>query len=63
MKSENVKQDGEELAGLEQGGESEQIGQQLNNMVEHMKVKGDVEGSTVYKGFELSRPPCSSARS
>ena len=54
---------GAELAGLEQGGESEQIGQHLNNMVEHMKVKRDAEGSTVYKGLELSRPPCSSARS
>ena len=53
MMSEIVKLVGEELAGLEQDDESEQIGQHFNNTVEHMKVKRDAEGSTVYKGLEL----------
>ena len=53
MMSEIVKLVEEELAGLEQGDESEQIGQHFNNTVEHMKVKRDAEGSTVYKGLEL----------
>ena len=41
--SEIVKLVWEELAGLEQGDESEQIGQHFNNTVEHMKVKRDTE--------------------
>ena len=53
MMSEIVKLVEEELAGLEQGGESEQISEHFNNTVEHMKVKRDAEGSTVYKGLEL----------
>merc|ERR1719228_700940 len=44
---------GEELSGLEQGDESEQIGQHFNNTVEHMKAKRDAEGSTFYKGLKL----------
>jgi len=53
MMGEIVSLVGEELSGLEQGDESEQIGQHFNNTVEHMKMKRDAEGSTFYKGLKL----------
>ena len=53
MMGEIVSLVGEELSGLEQGDESEQIGQHFNNTVEHMKAKRDAEGSTFYKGLKL----------
>ena len=53
MLTEIVKLVGEELASLEQGDESDQIGQHFNNTIEHMKLKRDAEGSTLYKSLEL----------
>merc|ERR1719391_1496760 len=53
MLTEIVKLVGEELASLEQGDESDQIGQHFNNTIEHMKLKRDAEGSTLYKGLDL----------
>ena len=37
---------------------SERIGQHFNNTVEHMKVKRDAEGSTVYKGLKWIPSKC-----
>ena len=43
----------EELAGLEQTDESQQIGQHFSNTVQHIKVKREAEGSTLFQGLEL----------
>jgi len=42
-----------EIGGLEQGDESEQIGQHFTNTLAHMKARRDVEGSGLYQGVEL----------
>lgn len=43
----------EELGGLEQGEERQQIGRHFENTVVHMRLRRDAEGSTLYKGVEL----------
>ena len=53
MLAEIIKIVTEELAGLEQTDDSQQIGQHFSNTVEHIKVKREAEGSTLYKGLEL----------
>ena len=53
MLSEIVKIVSEELAGLEQTEESQQIGTHFTNTVEHVKLRRDAEGSSLYKGLEL----------
>ena len=53
MVSEIIKIVSEELAGLEQSDESQQIGKHFSNTVEHIKLRRDGEGSTLYKGLEL----------
>jgi len=42
-----------EIGGLEQGDESEQIGQHFTNTLAHMKARRDSEGSELYQGMEL----------
>jgi len=53
MLSEIIKIVTEELAGLEQTDESQQIGTHFSNTVQHIKLRRDAEGSTQYKGLEL----------
>ena len=53
MLGEIVKIISEELAGLEETDDSQQIAKHFTNTVEHIKLKRDADGSTLYKGLEL----------
>ena len=53
MLAEIIKIVTEELAGLEQTDESQQIGQHFSNTIQHIKVKREAEGSTLFQGLEL----------
>merc|ERR1719266_1136641 len=53
MLSEMIKILTEELAGLEQTDDSQQIGQHFSNTVQHIKLKREAEGSKLYQGLEL----------
>ena len=53
MLSEMIRILTEELAGLEQTDDSQQIGQHFSNTVQHIKLKREAEGSKLYQGIEL----------
>ena len=53
MLGEIVKIISEELAGLEETDDSQQIAKHFTNTVDHIKLKRDADGSTLYKGLEL----------
>ena len=53
MMSEMIKILTEELAGLEQTDDSQQIGQHFSNTIQHIKLKREAENSKLYQGIEL----------
>ena len=53
MLQEIIKIVSEELAGMEQTDDSQQIAKHFTNTVQHIKLRKEAEGSTQYVGLEL----------